>query len=785
MRTPRFLAALVVAIALVPALLPAFAGAQQPIDPPILPPDRCFDCWWPVTPIATLDRFEADLDVTDGLLVARYRLALSNPGEGLAEGRIVVPVPAGSSVTDLVLSGGPETLEGRVLDADEAQRLYDDIVRRLIDPALLRSLGDDLYEVRAFPVPAGEQRSVSFTVTSPLVATDDQVLVEIPWARMSPRPAAASVSLDIDVPWEVRSVFAPGLNLDVDRKSAGELSASWESGSGWTAATSLRIYIAGGEGLIDTRVLTYREAGEDGFFALLFAPVLSVDASVARDIVLVLDTSGSMEGDKIEQAHDAASYVLSRLGDDDRFAVVSFSRTVRVFGKGLERADRADAAIDYVDGLDAGGGTNIADSLTTAFDLLSGDRPATVIFVTDGLPTVGVENTDAILEIAARSAPERAQLFAFGVGYDVDTVLLDALATRFVGTSHYVTPEERIDAEVGRLYERVSTPVLTDVEIEIHGGDVDALAPATLTGLFAGQQALLTGRYADPGPMTVVVRGNSFDGPEVFEYSVQLPARDTADPAVAQLWAQRRVADLLTEIRIEGPRDSLIDQIVALATRFGIVTPYTSYLAEEPALALSDSGAANTWVERAAAAPSSGADAVAGAADLEELRAGTFTSGNNGGSSVRQLGAHSYYLVDGVWTRDGYLAATDISPIVVGSAAFASLVEAAPELAEAAALGSRVITLAADGTWIELNWPDADGVQPVAFELPRPKGTADPTTATLVVDPPAQGLGTTATDEQHTVAGLDGDGRSQWLTIVVGLAALALGGAFAAKIARR
>ncbi len=786
MRVPQFIGLIGALIATI-ALIPAVASAQQPIDPPILPPDRCFDCWWPVMPVASLDRFEAEMDVTDGLLVSRYRLELSNPHEGLAEGRIVVPVPAGSSVTDLVLSGGPETLEGRVLDADEAQRLYDEIVRRLIDPALLRSLGDDLYEVRAFPVPAGEERAVSFTVTSPLVALDEQVLLEIPWARMSPRPAAAAVSIDIDVPWAVRSVLAPGLNLDVDRESAGELTASWESSAGWAATSNLRVYVAGGEGLIDTRALAYRERGEDGFFALLFAPVLEIDEAVARDLVLVLDTSGSMEGEKIEQARDAAAYVLERLGEDDHFAVVSFSRSIRVFGDGLEDSDRANAAIDYVDGLDAAGGTNIADALDTAFELLDGERPSTVIFLTDGLPTVGVQHTDTILDLASGAAPDRAQLFAFGVGNDVDTVLLDALATRFVGTSHYVTPDERIDAEVGRLYERVSTPVLTDVEIEIDGGEVEALAPRAIAGLFAGQQALLTGRYAEPGPMSVVVRGNSFDGPEVFEYSIDLPERETSEPAVAQLWAQRRVANLLTEVRIEGPRDSLIEEIVELATRFGIVTPYTSYLAEEPELALASDDALTAFSERAAAAPSSGADAVAGAADLEELRDGAFEGDADAAATVRQLGARSYYLIDGAWTRDGYRPELDVTPVTVGSAAFAALVEAEPEIASAAALGGRVITLAADGTWVELSWPDAESGEVVVFELPQHTNGTDPVTSIAVSDPPAtqQLNAQPAANRDQTVANLEGDDGAPWVAILAGLAALALGAGAAVRIARR
>jgi len=781
MHFPRLLGALIAAL----ALFPTIASAQQPVDPPILPPDRCFDCWWPVLPVATLDRFEADLDVSDGLLVARYRLELSNPGEGLAEGRIVVPVPAGSSVTDLLLAGGPETLEGRILDANEAQRLYDDIVRRLIDPALLRSLGDDLYEVRAFPVPSGEERSVSFTVTRPLVALDEQVSLEIPWARMSPRPAGASVTIDVDVPWEVRSLLAPGLSFDVERESAGQLTASWESSGGWTAASNLRVYLAGGEGLIDTRALTYRERGDDGFFALLFAPVLEVDTAVARDIVLVLDTSGSMEGDKIVQARDAAEYVLDRLGDDDRFGVVSFARSIRVFADGLEDASAAGEAIDYVNDLNAAGGTNIADALDTAFDLLSGDRPSTVIFLTDGLPTVGVQNVDAILDLANRAAPDRAQLFAFGVGYDVDTVLLDSLATAFVGTSHYVTPDEQIDIEVGRLYERVSTPVLTDVEIEIDGGEVDALAPRAISGLFAGQQALLTGRYADSGLMNVVVRGNTFEGPEVFEYSISLPTRDTAEPAVAQLWAQRRVADLLTEIRIEGPRDSLIEEIVALATRFGIVTPYTSYLAEEPELSLFADEAAEMFANRAAAAPSSGADAVAGASDLEELRDGSFES--DAAAPVRQLGAHSYYFVDGVWIRDGYTREIDVTPVTVGSQEFASLVEAEPDIASAAALGGRVITLAADGTWLELSWPDAGSVEPVSFELPQPNDQRDPVTAVAVADPPAtQQLDPqTPANADRAVTDLEGGDRAPWFFILAGISALVIGGGAAVRVARR
>ena len=695
-------------------MLPAVTRAQTPTEPrPIDPPCGIEDCWWPIAPVATLEALDVDIEVIDGAMRASYEFHLSNPGNplierpfpgaGLAEGRIVFPVPPGSSVSDLVLSGGPETLEGRLLDADEAQRIYEEIVRRQIDPALLRSLGGELYEVRAFPVPVGEERQVSFTVTTPLLAEGDQLRLGIPWSRMSPRPAAATVDVEIEVPWEVRAALAPGFDLDIDREGSGELLVSWESGADWRSDTDFSLYLTGGEGLVDARLLTHRPAGDDGYFALLFAPVVEAERAVDRDIVVVLDTSGSMRGDKIDQARDAATYVLEHLGEGDRFGVVSFARRTDLFGEGLHPASDADLGVEFVQQLEAAGGTNISGALDLGLSLLDGDRPSTVIFLTDGLPTAGITSTDGILDITEQAAPERTQLFAFGVGYDVDTVLLDALAGSFVGSSHYVTPDERIDTEVARLFERVSTPVLTDLEVTIVGVDTFDLSPTDLTGIFAGNQTLLTGRYEGSGSAVIRVRGNTFEGDATFTYDVDFPAREPGQQSVAQLWAQHRVADLLTEVRLEGARKQLIDEIVEIATQFGIVTPYTAYLAEEPQLAFDDDAAGES-VERAAAAPSSGADAVDGASDLEELRGGTFSLG---GQSVRVIGTHSYILVDGVWTRDGYEATLEAPEVLVGTADFAELVEFDPDIAAAAALGEHIVVLGPDG-WRTLVWPAAD-----------------------------------------------------------------------------
>ncbi len=696
-------------------LLPSTATAQDVIIDPIEPPIRCLDCWWPVGDVAQLDGIEADIDVTDGKTVARYRFDLSNPsdsdrgGPG-AEGRIVFPVPAGSSVTDLVLSGGPETLEGKLLGSDDATRIYEDIVRRLVDPALLRSLDGDLYEVRAFPVPAGEERQVSFTVTTPLLAEGEQAIVEVPWSRMSPRPATSQVNVDVDVPWEVRSALAPGFDVDEERSGDGEIGLGWESPSSWSPDTNFRLYLSGGDGLIDTRLLPYREAGEDGYFSLLFSPIIELDELVARDVVLVLDRSGSMEGDKMEQAISAAEYVLGNLGPDDRFAVVDFSRYVRSAAPELRPAEDAQMGIDYVRGLAAGGNTNISGALERGMEFLDGARPGTVIFLTDGLATVGIESADGILEVAERAAPERTQLFAFGVGYDVDTTLLDTLATTFTGNSYYVTPEERIDTEVARLWEQVSTPVLTDVAIAIDGVDTWDLAPAAVPGIFAGNQTLLTGRYNGDGGASVTVTGNSAQGPETFVYDVLFPQRDESEPTIAQLWGQRRVSDLLTELRLEGPRDSLIEEIVDVANQFGIVTPYTAYLAEEPEMAFSRERAVDAVAQGAAdfdAAAPSGQKAVERAQALGRLRDGGAISVSGGQDGSRVVGAHTYYLVDDTWVREGFEESDMAHEVEVGSDEFLELIAEEPSLAEAAALGERVTALGPDG-WITIVWPVAD-----------------------------------------------------------------------------
>ena len=737
--------------------LPSPVAAQRPIPPP------CFDCWWAGPSDARLTRADASVDVEDARYRTSWTLTFAHPSDiagggiggrfGPAEGRVIVPLPPDSVVTDLTLGDGTQTLEGRLLDADDASRIYEEIVRRLIDPALLRSLGDDLYEIKAFPVPRGETRTVTYTVTTPLTAEGGEAVIEAPWSRMSPRPAAASLSAQIDVPWEVRSAIAPGHAPAIVREGSGQLSVSWESPDGWTAERDFRLHLAGGEGLVDARLLAHRsatDADEDGYFALLLAPALETDERVARDIVIVLDRSGSMQGEKIVQARDAAISILDRLGAGDRFGIVSFSSSVSSFEGMLHPASNAEQGREWVKDIRAEGLTNISGALGEAMDLLPGDRPATVVFLTDGLPTAGVEDRDGIVAAASATAPEQVQLFAFGVGYDVDAVLLDSLTSRFTGSSHYVTPDERIDTEVGLLSERISSPVLLGTALSFELPDdaseptVSSLAPVSLGGIFAGEQTLITGRYQGSGAVTVVLTGQAAEGEQRFAYELSLPG-SADDAGVALLWAQRRIADLLTELRIEGQREGLIEEIIAIANQFGIVTPYTSYLAEEPDFVFNEPAAMDAMADDAAAAPSSGRAAVDAAEAVAELEEGA--TEHITPDAARLVGTRTYYLAsylsEDMWIEEGFdRSGPEPDTLLLDVARLAQLQSDDPHLVAASALGTRVVALGADG-WVLLAWPDVTE--------PTDTGTTDTgTTDTGTTDTGTTDTGTTDTGTTDT-----------------------------------
>ncbi len=426
---------------------------------------------------------------------------------------------------------------------------------------------------------------------------------------------------------------------------------------------------------------------------------------IPKDILLVLDRSGSMEGEKFQQAQQALRYILRHLNAEDRFNIIAFSTGVDIFASRLQPATEVEPALTWVDRLSAQGSTDIQRALLEAAALADRERPTYLIFLTDGLPTVGEVDSQRILEDFQDRAPENLRLFAFGVGYDVDTFLLDSLAQSHHGASSYVLPGERIDEIVSDFYTRVSTPVLTNLSLYFGSLSIYDLYPSPLPDLFAGSQIIIVGRYRQGGLTDITLTGEINGKTQSFYFPGQKFATESTaleqQPSIARLWATRKIGYLLSQVRLHGPDPETVDQIVRLSIRYGIVTPYTSYLVTEdfPLGAEAQEQIAGAQYRQMLATPAtiSGQQAVQKAADEGALSAAEAPLAPSPDSSqmVRVVGSRTYVLSQGVWIDTAF----DPQMMSVKKVAFLSedyftLSRSSPELAAAFALGGRVIAIA-------------------------------------------------------------------------------------------
>ncbi|MGH2588833.1 MAG: VWA domain-containing protein, partial [Dehalococcoidia bacterium] len=448
------------------------------------------------------------------------------------------------------------------------------------DPALLEYAGLDAVRVRVFPVPARGESRLTVRFSHFLPAESGALRYRLPLgagADLSPALSHLTISARVTNGRGVGALFSPTHPMRIDRTSEAEMTASYEAADLPARGIFELDVLPAGE-VVPAGMISYRAPGEDGFFMLWLAPPLREEAVVDKDVILVLDTSGSMSGAKIDQAKAALRFVLERLNTGDRFTIVDFSGGVRTFDTVLRPASGAGDGLRYVDGLRAEGSTNINEALLTALRLVQPERPTTLFFLTDGLPTVGETNRTRILDNVRDQAPANARLFVFGVGNDVDTTLLDTLATQNRGDVVYVEPREDVEEKVATLYSRVSSPQFTDLRLDLGDGIYDTY-PQPLPDLFGGQTLYVFGRYRTPGAVNVRLTGATREGPQRFAFDgMHLTADDRSASYLPYLWASRKVTTLLRQIRLLGPERSteLIDEVVTLATRYGIVTPYTS-----------------------------------------------------------------------------------------------------------------------------------------------------------------------------------------------------------------
>ena len=607
-----------------------------------------------------------------------------NPSDRDIEGTYIFPVPEGASVSDFAMFIGNERVRGEILDGAEARRIYEGIVRRMKDPGLLEYIGRNLFRARVYPIPARGEKRVQISYTEVLKAENGLVkyLYPLNTEKFSRDPLGdVGISVRISSPVPIVNVYSPSHKVSVRKDAAGSALVGYEA-KDVRPDKDFLVYYSLSKDDVGLSFLSW-EGADGGYFMFLAAPRFAAPGEkvVAKNIVLVLDSSGSMSGTKMRQAREAARFVLNHLGTGDEFTLVDFDDGVTAFSEGLvpATAENVGRALKFVDAIEDTGGTNINDALLAALARMrNGDRPGYVLFLTDGLPTAGTTDTADILKNVGRANALRSRIFVFGVGDDVNTELLDRLSSDHRGTSVYIGETEDLERALSGFYEKISSPLLSDLAVDFQGIETSQVYPRALPDLFKGSQLVLVGRYRGRGPLKAVLTGRS--GRQEKRFVLENVKTETGEryDFLPRLWATRRIGYLLEEIRLRGSNPELVEEIRRLGLKYGIVTPYTSFLVTEKE-ALRFDAAAPEAREAVLGGVVGGAGAVRAAKATQVLkledRAAQAVS-----ERILYKEDKTFYLKDGVWTDSEYTEGARLTEIAFDSDEFYKLLAAKPGL---------------------------------------------------------------------------------------------------------
>jgi Ca-activated chloride channel homolog len=711
----------------------AIANAQG-----VIVPGPCRRCPSPIReiPPGALPRslpvksIKIDTRISSQVATTHVEQVFRNDTNFVLEGTYFFPIPETASIAEFAIWDGDRRLVGEVRTREEARRIYDEIVRRRRDPGLLEYAGKDLFQASIFPIPAHSDKKLEITYSQVVRAEGGTVSYRYPLGTGHQATQIGTVAgrVELESREPLRNVYSPTHSIDVKRQNDRHSMVSFESESGKEPQDFQLFYTISKEDFGLT-LLTHREPGKDGYFLLMISPKedWSDQEYSAKDVVFVVDTSGSMaqEG-KMEKARSALLYGVSILRPQDRFNVISFAGEEHLMENGLIAADEKgrQRGAAFVKALKPVGGTNINQSLLASLRQFSDadrDRAKILVFMTDGLPTVDETNVSKIIDNVHKAGKAGVRLFTFGVGYDVNTTLLDKLAADNGGVADYVEPKEDLEVKVSNFFTKVNYPVLTDLQIDLGGAKTDLTYPRSIPDLFRGSQVTLIGRYSNESSLDSVslrLSGKSNGQTRSYTYDkLSFPLRAETNDYLPRLWATRRVGWLMEQVRTNGEQKELRDEIVDLGTRYGIVTPYTSYLALEdnatsivvPAPARGRGFGNLQERERmqqvrpakaaenapAGLSATTGADAIQLSRQVRDQQDAAKLKDETRTDAVRRVGGKTFYLIDGVWTDSEFKPESRLPETAVsfGSDEYFALLKQNPKLGSYFSLAERVVVV--------------------------------------------------------------------------------------------
>jgi Ca-activated chloride channel family protein len=585
----------------------------------IIPQARVYAIRAQAQPIQISD-VSADVRILQQVATTTLEIGLTNPSERQQEGEMLVPVPDGAVVRSFTFAGSANEPTAKLLPKAEARTIYRAIVNKLRDPGLLEFAGYNLVRSSVFPVLPGGKQRVRLVYEQVLAADGNRVDYVLPRSESFEATATPwKITVQVRSKTPLVTVYSPSHQIAVDRPAPEQTLVRVEGGAKLEPGPFRLSYLIEGDGLTGS-LMAYPDARVGGGYFLLLAGIprgasAGLQPAIRREVTLVLDRSGSMEGEKIEQVRAAALQVVDGLRDGEAFNIIDYSDSVARFAEQpvIKSSETLSRAHSYLKGIRANGGTNIHDALVEALrQTPTPEMLPLIIFLTDGLPTVGQTREAAIRDAVKATNTHRRRIFSFGVGFDVNAPLLTSIANDTRAVATFVFPRENVEAKVSQVFRRLSGPVLSDPQLDTLDANgiittqaVRELMPAQLNDVFEGDQIILLGQYQNTDPLNFRIGGNYLGEPRTFDLKFDLNGATTRNAFVPRLWASRKIARLIEEITKAGADSAaaarrgssvmvpangavvdpkmkeLVDEIIRLSTEYGILTEYTSFLATE------------------------------------------------------------------------------------------------------------------------------------------------------------------------------------------------------------
>lgn len=511
----------------------------------------------------------------------------------------VFPLPNNAAVDDMTMKIGERTVRGKVLKREEAREVYETAKSNGQIASLLNQERPNIFTQSVANILPGEKVIIEISyvetlkyeagtyefvfpmvvgpryIPSSVNATEAQKISPPVAKERAGHDISLEVKLDAGVP--VESVVSKSHQVESAMLSANSYSVKLKNENTIPNKDFVLRYDVAGKKIEDAVLVHRGEKG--GYFSLILQPPDKVDAQdvTPKEIVFVVDTSGSMEGFPLDKAKESMKMALQGLNPQDTFNLITFAGDTSVlFEKPVSATpENLRKAWAFMESRQGGGGTEMMKAIRTALDPSDSQSHVRVVcFMTDGY----VGNESEILSEIQKHP--NARIFSFGIGGSVNRFLLDKMAEEGRGEVEYVTLTDDGSAAAKRFHERVRNPLLTDISLDFGGLQVADVYPTKINDLFSAKPVVINGRFTKAGNGVIKLKGKSFGREIVREIPVNFPENEPNHDVLATLWARTRIDDL-TKQDYQNTKPEIKEQITSLGIEYRLMTAFTSFVAVE------------------------------------------------------------------------------------------------------------------------------------------------------------------------------------------------------------